>query len=152
VPSRAALSASLVCLLALAACGQAAPSQTSPAPTTGSTAPATTGSTAPATTDPTVPTTTGSTAPATTSGDAAPARIASGEAITDDALVLFEGRWLCEVQRRSFADLSDMETLRTELLASAGLDRSAYDSFQADLAEDQDRRRLVLAVFETVCA
>lgn len=75
-------------------------------------------------------------------------------ALFDDGeldLVAFHARWVCELQRRTFPELSGVEEALTETLAGAGLDQKTYDQFLVDLSESQDLRDAVLTRYTESC-
>lgn len=63
-----------------------------------------------------------------------------------------EGRWMCDVQRYTFAELADVQSELEARVAAAGYTTSDYESFKAALAEDQDLRIMVRDVYEEYCA
>jgi len=72
----------------------------------------------------------------------------SGE---DEQLVALEARWLCDVQRRAFSELSDLDIARASLLSNSGVEADAYQAFQARLESDTTLRLAVLAAFQSAC-
>lgn len=70
----------------------------------------------------------------------------------DEALVALEAQWLCDLQRRSFTELADLETARSRLLSNSGVTRQEYSAFQDQLAADTNLRLAVLHTFQTNCA
>jgi len=71
--------------------------------------------------------------------------------IENDEMISFQARWVCELQRRTFPDLSDMDTALDDALAETGLVRAAYDEFVLDMAESQAIRDEVLSVYGERC-
>ena len=69
----------------------------------------------------------------------------------DDLLVAIEGRWMCDVQRFAFSDLSAMNEALDERLASHGLKRTDYDAFKVDMEGRIDLREQVLAEYDGYC-
>ena len=69
----------------------------------------------------------------------------------DDLLVAIEARWMCDVQRFAFSDLSAMNEALNDRLEPHGLTRSDYDTFKADLEDRIDLREQVLAEYEGYC-
>ncbi len=75
-------------------------------------------------------------------------------ALFDDGeldLVAFHARWVCELQRRTFPELSGVDDALNETLVGAGLDRETYDEFLIDLSESQDLRDAVLERYTESC-
>ncbi len=66
-------------------------------------------------------------------------------------LVLFRARWVCELQRRTFTELADMDTALNEALAETNLTRDDYEAFLQELAESQALRDGVLTLYEERC-
>ena len=78
----------------------------------------------------------------------------STAALFDDGeldLVAFHARWVCELQRRTFPELSGVDEALNETLIGAGLDRETYDGFLIDLSESQDLRDAVLERYTDSC-
>ena len=69
----------------------------------------------------------------------------------EDLLVAIEARWMCDVQRFAFSDLSAMNEALNDRLEPHGLTRSDYDTFKADLEGRIDLREQVLAEYEGYC-
>lgn len=69
----------------------------------------------------------------------------------DDLLVAIEARWMCDVQRFAFSDLSAMNEALNDRLKPHGLTRSDYDTFKADLEGRIDLREQVLAEYDRYC-
>jgi|GEM_PF-2183120 len=75
-------------------------------------------------------------------------------ALFDDGeldLVAFHARWVCELQRRTFPELSGVEEALTETLTGAGLTRDTYDQFLVELSESQELRDAVLTRYTESC-
>ena len=70
---------------------------------------------------------------------------------SDQALVTFEAQWLCDVQRHSYTDLSDMDAARAELMTAYGVAATGYDEFKARLEADPTLRSHVSAAYESTC-
>ena len=70
----------------------------------------------------------------------------------DALLVALEARWLCDVQRRAFADLSDLDDARRALLANSDVEPADYEAFQVRLESETDLRMAVLTAFQLDCA
>ncbi len=66
-------------------------------------------------------------------------------------LVAFQARWVCELQRRTFSDLSDLDIALDEALTETGLSRPAYDEFTATMADSQALRDEVLKLYGERC-
>lgn len=90
-------------------------------------------------------------APEETSSEDSPATTTQLFDEGDLDLVAFQARWVCELQRRTFPELSGIEEALTETLIGAGLDRGAYDVFLIDLSESQALRDEVLAQYKETC-
>ena len=70
---------------------------------------------------------------------------------SDQALADLEGRWLCDVQRQTFAKLSDMTDALQARLDGVGITRDEYDAFKDRLADEPDLRLGIRAVFDSYC-
>jgi len=71
--------------------------------------------------------------------------------IENEDLISFQARWVCELQRRTFPDLSDMDVALDEALTETGLVRAAYDEFVIEMSESQAIRDEVLKVYGERC-
>jgi len=71
--------------------------------------------------------------------------------IGDDLLVAIEARWMCDVQRFAFSDLSAMNEALNDRLKPHGLTRPDYDAFKANLEDRIDLREQVLAEYDSYC-
>ena len=69
----------------------------------------------------------------------------------EQELVALEALWLCDVQRRAFAELSDLDIARASLLANSGVEAEEYQAFQDRLDSDTTLRLAVLAAFQSDC-
>lgn len=69
----------------------------------------------------------------------------------DEMLVALEARWLCDVQRRAFTDLSDLDDARSALLANSDVDVADYEAFQVRLESEMELRMAVLTTFQADC-
>ncbi len=69
----------------------------------------------------------------------------------DEMLVALEARWLCDVQRRAFSDLSDLDDARSALLANSDVDAADYEAFQVRLESEMELRMAVLTTFQADC-
>lgn len=69
----------------------------------------------------------------------------------DDLLVAIEARWMCDVQRFAFSELSAMNEALNDRLEPHELTRSDYDTFKADLEGRIDLREQVLAEYDRYC-
>jgi hypothetical protein len=67
-------------------------------------------------------------------------------------LVALEAQWLCDVQRRSFTELADLEVARSSLLANSGVSVDDYEAFHDRLAANTDLRLAVLQTFQSNCS
>jgi len=68
-----------------------------------------------------------------------------------DAAIAFHARWMCELQRRNFADLELQDAALGEALAAAGVTRAEYDGLLALLPESQALRDEALSLFDQQC-
>lgn len=77
----------------------------------------------------------------------------AGEPIVteNEDLIAFQARWVCELQRRTFSDLSGMDSALDDALADTGLSRPAYDEFTATMADSQALRDEVLRLYSERC-
>jgi hypothetical protein len=66
-------------------------------------------------------------------------------------LIGFQAAWVCEFQRRTFADPSDVAAALDASLADAEISRAAYDEFLDQLDESQDLRSAVLFDYQGSC-
>jgi hypothetical protein len=69
----------------------------------------------------------------------------------DDLLVAVEARWMCDVQRYAFSDLSALNQALEDRLTHYGLSRADYDAFKAELDNQIDLRDQVLTEYDTYC-
>ncbi|MGZ8784374.1 MAG: hypothetical protein ACXW1Y_02270 [Acidimicrobiia bacterium] len=69
----------------------------------------------------------------------------------DDLLVAIEARWMCDVQRYAYSDLSAMNEALFERLSASGLSQTDYDRFKATLEDRVDLREQVLVQYEVYC-
>ncbi len=80
------------------------------------------------------------------------AESASSEFVVDSGdVIAFQASWLCELQRRNFADLDALDAALDEALSANGVGRADYDDFLASLPESQELRDEVLSLFEQRC-
>lgn len=68
-----------------------------------------------------------------------------------DARVQFEAQWQCDVQRRTFDDIADVEVARSDALASWGLSEQEYTAFRAELDQSPELRSAVKTAFDGHC-
>lgn len=66
-------------------------------------------------------------------------------------LIDFHSSWICEFQRRTFADPGDGAEALTEALAVAEISSETYESFLDRLATSQDLRDAVLFDYQQTC-
>lgn len=66
-------------------------------------------------------------------------------------LINFHAEWLCELQRRTFANLDETESARIGTLDDTGLSRVAYDQFLSDVLPTQSARDAVLYRYQETC-
>jgi hypothetical protein len=130
----------LFLLLGLAACGSAASSSADQRFTTTVAAPIVS--------TPTTPSTVTGTPSSTTPPPGLPPL---PDAIRNDPLVVFQANWLCESSKTAYASAADIESALGVRLASAGVDRAAYDGFVASLDRDAAKRAGVLQLFLQTC-
>ncbi len=69
----------------------------------------------------------------------------------DANLVNFQAKWVCEFQRRTFADQTSGAEALTEALAEAEIAESSYSAFLERLNDNQDLRDLVLFSYQETC-
>lgn len=69
----------------------------------------------------------------------------------EELLVSLEARWMCDVQRFAFPDLSAMNNALDEHLADHGVTRSDYDAFKAEMEEHIELREQVLDGYDAYC-
>lgn len=80
--------------------------------------------------------------------------ISEPDAVLESAskeLVAVHASWMCELQRRTFADPGDIELALREHLERSGSSVAAYQEFLVDLAARQDFRDAVLYEYQTSC-
>ena len=70
---------------------------------------------------------------------------------SDQALADLEGRWMCDVQRQTFAQLSDMTDALQARLDGVGISMDEYDAFKARVGDEPDLRTGIRAVFNSYC-
>lgn len=68
-----------------------------------------------------------------------------------DLMVSLEARWMCDVQRSTYDELSDINDTFDERLAGNGLTADTYRNFKDALADDIELRNRVLAEYRTYC-
>ncbi len=73
------------------------------------------------------------------------------DALLDDPLVRFQADWFCQTSKTAYASAADIDSALGVRLASAGIDRAAYDTFVASLGVDTLMRAGVLQVFLQTC-
>ena len=66
-------------------------------------------------------------------------------------LVTVHASWLCELQRRTFADQRDIELALAAHLERSGYSATAYERFVTELASSQDLRDAVLYQYQKAC-
>lgn len=66
-------------------------------------------------------------------------------------LISFHADWLCELQRRTFANLDESESAFVAALEDAGLTRSAYDQFLTNVLSTQSGRNAVFYQHQQDC-
>lgn len=59
-------------------------------------------------------------------------------ATEDELWVEFEARWLCDLERSTYADPADVEVALEDRLVEEGIDEADYEQFKARLADDPD--------------
>lgn len=69
----------------------------------------------------------------------------------EELLVAVEARWMCDVQRFAFPDLSAMSNALDEHLADYGVTRADYDDFKAEMEERIELREQVLDGYDAYC-
>jgi len=69
----------------------------------------------------------------------------------NEDLIAFQARWVCELQRRTFPDLTDMDSALDEALAETDLSRAAYDEFVEKMSQSQPLRDAVLKLYGERC-
>jgi hypothetical protein len=77
----------------------------------------------------------------------------AGCGVSYDATLLssIEGRWQCDVQRFTFADVGDIQAELDARLAGNGVTAEQYRAFKDDLIDDPDLRAEVAVEFTGYC-
>lgn len=73
--------------------------------------------------------------------DASPGSIPAPDtelAAADVPWVEFEARWVCDLERSTYADPADVQTALVDRLAEEDIDESAYQRFKTRLANEPD--------------
>lgn len=73
------------------------------------------------------------------------------DVVESSDVISFQASWMCELQRRTFADLDATDEALDESLFAAGVSRSTYDEFVAMLPQSQELRDEVLSRFTQTC-
>ncbi len=68
-----------------------------------------------------------------------------------EALATFEGRWLCDVQKSTYADLSEIEAALEERLATAAISDEEYKEFKDSIGNDENLREMVSVEYDRFC-
>lgn len=68
-----------------------------------------------------------------------------------DREIALEAHWQCDVQHRTYADLSDMEGDLSERLTSEGISADRYAQFKNDLEGSSVLRTEVLGAYDAYC-
>jgi hypothetical protein len=74
-----------------------------------------------------------------------------GPSFDADLMVPFEARWMCDVQRSTYAELTDITRVFDDRLAGNGLTTEIYHDFKDALIDDIELRNLVLAEYQAYC-
>ncbi len=77
---------------------------------------------------------------------------ACGSSFDADLMVAIESRWMCDVQRSVYAELTDVDAELEQRLAGNGVTMETYADFKDALADDIDLRTQVLEAYESYCA
>lgn len=70
---------------------------------------------------------------------------------SDLAFADFEAEWLCDVQRYSYADLSEMDEARADLMLAHGVEAEDYRDFKDLLEEHEELRMRVADTYAATC-
>jgi len=65
--------------------------------------------------------------------------------------VVFEARWQCDVQRQTFASLTDLDAELESRLTDAGMTRLEYEAFKEKLSASDSLREDVNFEYEAYC-
>jgi len=65
--------------------------------------------------------------------------------------VVFEARWQCDVQRQTFASLTDLDTELESRLTEAGMTRVEYEAFKEKLSVSDSLREDVATEYDAYC-
>jgi hypothetical protein len=69
----------------------------------------------------------------------------------EELLVALEARWMCDVQRFAFPDLTAMNDALDEHLTTYGVERASYDQFKSEMEDRIELRQLVLDAYDEYC-
>lgn len=64
---------------------------------------------------------------------------------------VFEARWQCDVQRQTFASLSDLDAELDSRLTEAGMTMQGYETFKEMLSTSEGLRQDVATEYEAYC-
>lgn len=76
---------------------------------------------------------------------------ACGGASYSDEVIGVEAAWLCDLARFVYDDAVDIDAGLYELLDSAGVARTTYDTFKAHIDDDARLRERVAESFDATC-
>ena len=65
--------------------------------------------------------------------------------------VMLEARWQCDVQRQTFANLTDLDAELSSRLQASGLSRQEYETFKEDLGTSVALRQEVSDEYDAYC-
>ncbi|VAW05419.1 hypothetical protein MNBD_ACTINO01-395 [hydrothermal vent metagenome] len=65
--------------------------------------------------------------------------------------VVFEAHWQCDVQRQTFASLTDLDAELESRLNEAGMTRVEYEAFKEELSASDSLREDVNFEYEAYC-
>lgn len=74
-----------------------------------------------------------------------------GVAYDAELLASIEGRWMCDVQRYTFENTTDIQAELDFRLADNGVSSEQYRAFKDDLTEQPDLREQVAAEYAAYC-
>lgn len=76
---------------------------------------------------------------------------ACGPTFDADLMVSLEARWLCDVQRSVYDEVTDIDAALNDRLVGNGVSAETYSDFKSALIDDLALRERVLAEYTVYC-
>jgi len=74
-----------------------------------------------------------------------------GPSFDADLMVSLEARWMCDVQRSTYAESADIDAELAERLSGNGVTDEVYHKFKDALIDDLALRERVLSEYDAYC-